>query len=69
MKTNGPFSGRIDSTEYAIANEFGEIISKPFPTKEGARNDLAEWQEWKPHWNFYIVHRRVIREPYYLTTN
>lgn len=68
-KDNGPYSGRIESTEFAVVNNNGEVISGPFTDKAKAVADLAEWQIWAmDSTKYHIAHRRVIRESFYLTT-
>lgn len=63
-------SQRIDSTEYAIVNTAdGHIITGAFTDKNDALQDLQEWRDWNPNHKYAIVHRRVIRESYYLTTD
>lgn len=69
MQTNGPFGKREEVTEYAVINSAGDILSRPFPNKERAYQDLLEWQEWNPNGEYHIVHRGVRRDPFYLTTN
>jgi len=74
VTSNGPFGYREDETEYGVLvdgklgpiDAAGHVYSTPY--KRDA-HDLAETlREMQPGADVQIIHRRVIRDPWFTTT-